>query len=82
MSMTENLLNRVSMAALFLGGIFFIYEGAVLVDSRRENPSKIPEKVAVAGSLTILLGILSIAFAVLHLFMSGGDLNFKKFMKS
>lgn len=76
---TELILNRVSMALLIAGGLFFIYEGSMLVEMHRDSPDKIPPKVAVAGSLTIFLGIISIAFAVLHLFFDG---TFASYLKS
>jgi len=69
----ENFANRLSMATLVIAGMFFIYEGSVLIELHRENPKKISNKVVVAGTLTIVLGVISIAFAVLHLF-------FEKFM--
>lgn len=68
---TEKALNRVSMVALVIGGGFFIYEGAVLIDMHRSNPSKVPKRIAVAGALTVFLGVLSLAFVLLHLFLDG-----------
>lgn len=70
---TETLLNRISALCLVGGGIFFVYEGAVLVDLHRKNPERIPKKIAVAGALTIFLGVLSLGFAALHYFFDGGD---------
>lgn len=70
-SKTEVLLNQVSSIALIVGGVFFIYEGAVLIDMHRSNPSKVPSKVAVAGSLTIFLGVLSLAFVGIHMVLDG-----------
>jgi hypothetical protein len=66
----EKTLNRISMICLIVGGIFFIVEGAILVKMKNDNPSQYPQKLSVAGGLTIALGCLSIIFAVLHLFMS------------
>lgn len=80
-SNTELILNRVSMALLVAGGLFFIYEGSTLVEMHRDSPDKIPPKVAVAGSLTILLGVISIAFAVLHLFFDGTFAGYLKNMQ-
>ena len=74
----ELILNRVSMIALVVAGIFFLYEGGVLIDSHRQNPQRIPAKVAVAGTLTIILGIISIGFAILHFFFDSGDTNLFK----
>jgi hypothetical protein len=64
----ENLANRLSMITLVVAGLFFIYEGSVLVQMRNDNPKKVSNKVAIAGWLTIALGIISIGFAVMHLF--------------
>lgn len=81
MSNTEKLLNRVSMLSLIAAGIFFIYEGSILVEMHRDSPSKIPSKVAVAGALTIFLGVLSLGFALVHLFFEGGGSDFFDKMK-
>jgi len=75
----EAVLNRVSVISLVVGGIFFLYEGSVLVDMHRSNPEKIPPKIAVAGSLTILLGVVSLAFAVFHFVLDG---SWKTFVQS
>lgn len=80
-SKTEWFLNRASMLLLIGAGIFFIYEGAILVDVHRQNPEKVPGKVAVAGSLTIVLGVVSLVFAVLHFFIDGSASEFFKKMK-
>lgn len=69
----EIILNRVSMVLLVGVGVFFIYEGSTLIELHRESPEKIPAKVAVAGSLTIFLGVASILFAGLHLFFAGAE---------
>lgn len=66
---SEKLLNIVSIITLILAGLFFLYEGSVLVNSHRENPQKVSSKLAVAGTLTIVLGIASLVLAALHLFI-------------
>lgn len=66
---SDELLNRISMILLIVGGLFFLYEGSVLVNMHAEDPQKISPKVAVAGSLTIFLGFISLCFAVLHIFI-------------
>lgn len=65
----ETTANRLSMVTLILGGLFFIYEGTVLIILHRENPKRISSKLVAAGTLTIALGVISIAFAILHLFL-------------
>lgn len=68
---TEKLLNRVSVICMIVGGVFFLYEGGILLDMHRSNPEKVPSKVAVAGTLTILLGVVSLLFAFLHFIFDG-----------
>lgn len=81
-STLEMILNRASIIALIVAGVFFIYEGAVLVDMHRSNPRQVPAKIAVAGSLTIFLGVLSLAFVAVHLFLDGSFSGYMKALKS
>lgn len=64
----EWFLNRISMIALLAGGIFFIIEGAYYIRLKRENPSKIPDKMYAAGIFTIILGVVSILMGIAHFF--------------
>lgn len=66
---SEYLLNRISMISLLAGGAFFIYEGASYISMKRQNPDKIPDKIYAAGVFTILLGIVSIIFGLVHLWV-------------
>lgn len=66
---TEMLLNRISMIGLIIGGAFFIYEGIVMINIRKDNPDKVPEKVEIAGGLTLALGIFALGLAGMHLFL-------------
>jgi hypothetical protein len=57
------------MATLFIAGIFFIIEGGRYIDMKRQSPNSIPDKMYTAGVTTIVLGIISICFAILHFFI-------------
>jgi hypothetical protein len=65
----EDILNKLSMIALLAGGVYFIYEGASYIALRNNDPKKYPEKMVVAGSFTIVLGIVSIGFGIWHFFI-------------
>lgn len=69
MAAVEWMLNRLSMFVLFVAGIFFIVEGARYIDMKRQSPQKIPDKIYAAGVLTILLGIMSLGFSLLHFYI-------------
>lgn len=69
----EYWLNRLSMATLLGAGILFIIEGAKYIDMKRQEPTKIPDKMYAAGVMTIVLGVISIVFALLHFMLEVGD---------
>lgn len=64
---TELLLNRISMITLLLTGFVFLYEGIKYIHMKNTNPS-LPAKLYVAGILALFLGIVEIAFAIVHFF--------------
>jgi len=61
----EKLMNRLSMIALLVAGIIFLFEGIKYVQMKKTNPS-LPDKLYAAAVLAIILGIIEIAFAVAH----------------
>ena len=63
----EYLLNVATVASLLLGGLIFLYQGADYIRIKK-NDNKIPDKMYVAGVMTIILGIVSIIFGIIHYF--------------
>ena len=68
-SSVEFALKHASIWLLIGAGIFFIVEGAILVDTYNSNPTKVSKKLVTAGTLSIILGIASIFLAALHHFL-------------
>jgi uncharacterized membrane protein len=66
---SEQFLNIASTLTLVAAGLFFLYEGAVLINFYNQNPQKVSKKMAVAGSITIVLGVASLILAGLHVFI-------------
>ena len=64
----EQILNKLSMFALLAGGVYFIYEGSKYINMKQMN-SKLPDKLYIAGTFTIVLGVISIAFGIWHFFI-------------
>ena len=64
----EYLLNILTVASLLIGGLIFIYQGADYINIKKNN-DKMSTKLAVAGILTIILGIVSIIFGLMHYFL-------------
>lgn len=56
------------MFALLAGGVYFIYEGSKYINMKQMN-SKLPDKLYIAGTFTIVLGVISIAFGIWHFFI-------------
>jgi len=76
----EYFLNRLSAFGLFIAAVFCFYEGAKMINMKREDP-KVPTKIYVAGFFTLFLGVLSVVFGVLHFFIdtqSGSLVSFSK----
>lgn len=63
----EFFLNILVIASLMLGGLIFLFQGANYIKIKN-NDSKIPNKLYVAGVFTVILGIISILFGILHYF--------------
>jgi hypothetical protein len=63
----EYVLNIATVASLLLGGLIFLYQGADYIRMKK-NDRKIPDKMYAAGVLTIILGVLSIIFGIVHYF--------------
>lgn len=61
----EYILNRASMVALIIAGIIFIYQGLMYIKMKNNNPD-LPDKLYVAGSLTLFIGVVEILFGVAH----------------
>lgn len=66
---TERFLTFVSLLTLSAAGIFFIYEGIVLIVYQRQHADKTSKKVLVAGAITIVLGVISLIIAALHVYL-------------
>jgi hypothetical protein len=64
----EIILNRISMVALLIAGVIFIYEGARYVRMKKSNDD-IPDKIYAAAVFAIVLGIFEIAFAIWHFWL-------------
>lgn len=60
-------LNIITIASLILGGLIFLYQGVDYINIKKNDP-KIPNKMYVAGIFTVILGFVSIAFAIVHYF--------------
>lgn len=63
----EYFLNILVIASLMLGGLIFLFQGANYIKLKQNDP-KIPDKIYVAGIFTIILGIISILFGIVHYF--------------
>lgn len=61
------IIRYVSMFALIFAGVYFIIEGSRYIALKRKNP-QYSDKMYVAGVLTIILGVISLAFAILHFY--------------
>ena len=58
----------ISMAACFIAGFVFIYEGARYIFMKRQNDD-LPDKLYVVAGLSIFLGVADIAVGVAHKWM-------------
>ena len=56
------------MAACFIAGFVFIYEGARYIFMKRQNDS-LPDKLYVVAGLSIVLGVVDIMVGVAHIWM-------------
>lgn len=61
----ELVLNRFSMVTLVLGGAYLIYEGVHYISMKKNDPN-MPAKIYTAAVLSIVLGVMEIAFAIGH----------------
>lgn len=62
----ERILKWISIAALIIGGAIFIYEGSRYIKMKEKNPN-LPSKLYGAGAAALVLGILSVAFGIIHI---------------
>lgn len=68
MATSELIVNRISMIALLVTGAIFIYEGIKYINMKQKNPN-LSDKLYVAGSLALILGIIEVAFGVYHFWL-------------
>ena len=60
------------MITLFIFGVYFIYEGGRLMNMKKTNPDKIPDRIYVVAVFTIVLGVISLIFAFAHFYIGTG----------
>lgn len=65
---SELILNRVSMIALLVTGAIFIYEGIKYITMKQSNPD-LSDKLYVAGTFALVLGVLEVGFGIYHFWL-------------
>ena len=66
-SMSDKTIVIVSSVALIVAGLVFIYEAIRYYQMKAEQPD-IPDKIYLAASLALLIGIIDIIFGIAHFF--------------
>ena len=65
--MSDKTIIIVSSVSLIFAGLVFIYEAIRYFQMKADQPS-IPDKIYVAASLALIIGLVDIAFGIAHFF--------------